>query len=428
MNRRDFFIRGGALAGAAALNAFPYHLYANAAKKSASDRVQLGPMKVSVSRLAMGTGTNGVGGSSNQTRKLGLGGLADMFRAGYDQGITFWDSADQYGSHPHVTEALKRVPREKVAILTKTHASTEKEMRADLDRFRKELGTDYLDIVLLHCMVDAQWHERNQGAMDVPGTGAREGHRHAHGVSCHTIQALRTAARSPGSRCIWRASIRPASPWTPTRTVLGVLSEMKAAGKGVIGMKILGAGRLRNAGRMPAVRPRAGCCRLLHHRRREPRGTRRPRPEDPRRERSRVNGAAPRHAVPKSGFPMKLRNPILLIAFAVSLAAQPQPAQEPAQAAQPTPKPAEAPKPKDETSITRHSVRIGGQEIRYTATAGTLVLKKEDGTPRASIFYIAYTKDGVADLSKRPVTFAFNGGPGSSSVWLHLGALGPSAS
>ncbi|HWR51846.1 MAG TPA: hypothetical protein VN428_12105 [Bryobacteraceae bacterium] len=122
---------------------------------------------------------------------------------------------------------------------------------------------------------------------------------------------------------------------------------------------------------------------------------------------------------------MKLRNPVLLIAFAVSLAAQPQPAQEPAQAAQPAPKPAEASKPKDETSFTRHSVRIGGQEIRYTATAGTLVLKKEDGTPRASIFYVAYTKDDVADLSKRPITYAFNGGPGSSSVWLHLGALGP---
>ena len=94
-------------------------------------------MKVELSRLAMGSGTNGSGGSSNQTKKLGVTGLADHYRAGFDQGITFWDTADQYGSHPHVREALKKTPREKVTILTKTHASTEAEMRADLDRFRQ---------------------------------------------------------------------------------------------------------------------------------------------------------------------------------------------------------------------------------------------------------------------------------------------------
>src|SRR5262249_9806311 len=72
-----------------------------------------------------------------------------------------------------------------------------------------------------------------------------------------------------------------------------------------------------------------------------------------------------------------------------------------------------------------HTQTIGGQSISYSATAGTMVLKKEDGTPTASIFYIAYVKDGVTDIAKRPLTFAFNGGPGSSSVWLHMGTLGP---
>jgi len=81
--------------------------------------------------------------------------------------------------------------------------------------------------------------------------------------------------------------------------------------------------------------------------------------------------------------------------------------------------------PEEKTSRTTHTVRIGGQEIKYTATAGILVMKKEDGVPLASIFYTAYTKDDVADLSQRPITFAYNGGPGSSSVWLHIGALGP---
>jgi carboxypeptidase C (cathepsin A) len=82
-------------------------------------------------------------------------------------------------------------------------------------------------------------------------------------------------------------------------------------------------------------------------------------------------------------------------------------------------------KPKEELVETQHVVVIDGEEIPYTARVGTLVLKEEDGKPRASIFYVAYTRDGVADVSQRPITFSFNGGPGSSSVWLHLGVLGP---
>ena len=81
--------------------------------------------------------------------------------------------------------------------------------------------------------------------------------------------------------------------------------------------------------------------------------------------------------------------------------------------------------PEDKNVMTKHSVKIGGQEVKYTATAGTMVLKLEDGTPKASVFYVAYTKDEVADATKRPITFAFNGGPGAGSLWLHVGALGP---
>lgn len=86
-------------------------------------------------------------------------------------------------------------------------------------------------------------------------------------------------------------------------------------------------------------------------------------------------------------------------------------------------------KPEDKLSITHHSVTINGKELKYTATTGTLVLKeetnKEGEKPKASIFFIAYTLDDVEDKSERPITFSFNGGPGSSSVWLHLGVLGP---
>jgi len=119
----------------------------------------------------------------------------------------------------------------------------------------------------------------------------------------------------------------------------------------------------------------------------------------------------------------------LLFAASTCLAQQPQSQTQPEKAGE---KPAEKPKdekkppiPEEKNVVTKHSLKIDGKEIKYTATAGTILLKLEDGTPKASIFYVAYTKDDVADLSQRPITFSFNGGPGSSSVWLHLGLLGP---
>src|SRR5215472_2424138 len=186
INRREFFLRSAATAGVAGFRFFPHDLFASETKKNATDRVRLGPMRIEVSRLAQGSGTNGVGGSSNQTRKLGVQGLADLFNASYDQGITFWDCADQYGTHPHVRLALKKVAREKVTILTKTRASTEKEMRAD-----------YLDILLLHCMTDGNWPEQKKGAMAVISEAKAKGIVRTHGTSCHTLEALKTAAASP---------------------------------------------------------------------------------------------------------------------------------------------------------------------------------------------------------------------------------------
>ncbi len=99
-----------------------------------------------------------------------------------------------------------------------------------------------------------------------------------------------------------------------------------------------------------------------------------------------------------------------------------------------TPAPALPAPVTDNISTSKHSVRIGGQEIKYTVTTGTMVLRSETTdreaetkaeTARASVFFTAYTKNGVKDITKRPITFSFNGGPGSSSVWLHLGTLGP---
>ena len=246
MNRRDLLLRGAAATGAWVLDRFPCPLFAGTTQKHASDRVKLGPMQIEVSRLAQGSGTSGVGGSSNQTRKLGVKGLADLYRAAFDQGVTLWDCADQYGTHPHIKEALKGVPRERVAILTKTRAATEKQMRADVDRFRRELGTDYIDILLLHCMTEADWPERKKGAMAVISEAREKGIVRTHGTSCHTLEALKTAARTPWVQVdLARINAARIAMDADPRTVLGVLREMKAAGKGVIGMKILGAGGLR---------------------------------------------------------------------------------------------------------------------------------------------------------------------------------------
>src|SRR5580700_1384301 len=245
MNRRNFL--RNAAAGTIALQSFPYHLFAGETKKYGTDRVKLGPRGVELSRLAMGTGTDGVGGSSNQTRKLGMVGLANLFDAAYDQGVTFWDSADQYGTHPHLKEALKGVARERVTIMTKTSASTEKEMRSELDRYRREIGTDYLDIVLLHCMLDADWPERKKGAMAVLSEAREKGIIKTHGTSCHTLDALKTAAGTPWVQ-VDLARINPAGVAMDAEpaAVIAVLRQMKASGKGIIGMKILGAGKLRD--------------------------------------------------------------------------------------------------------------------------------------------------------------------------------------
>jgi len=243
MNRRQLLHQGACLAGSFFARAVTSPA---APKRSASDRIRLPPMGVELSRLAVGTGTNGVGGSSNQTRKLGLRGLADLLAAAYDQGVTFWDSADQYGTHLHVKAALGRVPREKVTILSKTHASSEAEMRADLDRFRRELGTDYIDVLLLHAMMAENWPERRKGAMAVLEEARQKGIVKTHGISCHSLEALKTAARTPWNQ-VTLVRLNPAGVYMDAspQTVLPVLRQMKAAGQGVIGMKILGQGRLR---------------------------------------------------------------------------------------------------------------------------------------------------------------------------------------
>jgi aryl-alcohol dehydrogenase-like predicted oxidoreductase len=215
-------------------------------KFTAADTVTLGKTGIQTSRLAMGTGTVGVGHHSHQTA-LGLKGLSDLLLNGYDNGLRFFDSADSYGSHPHVAEALKHLPRDKVTVLTKTWARDAASARADLDRFRRELGTDHIDICLMHCLTEGDWTDRYKGVMDVLSEAKQKGIIRAHGCSCHSIEALRSATKSAWVE-VHLVRINPVGAYMDSdpHTVVGVIHEMRAAGKGIIGMKILGQGELRN--------------------------------------------------------------------------------------------------------------------------------------------------------------------------------------
>jgi predicted aldo/keto reductase-like oxidoreductase len=242
-NRRDFLKSSIALGAAAALpmTAWP------AGKAQASDIIELGPSKVKVSRLAMGTGTFGGGRSSNQMRKLGADGVADLWWDGYDHGVFFLDTADTYGTHDAVKVALKKIPREKVTIQTKTSARTAEAMKADLDRFRSEMGTDYIDIVLLHSRASAKWDELDKGPMDVLSEAKEKKIIRTMGISSHGVGALETAIKSPWLEVIL-ARINPISTRMDVSSddMLKYLARLRAAGKGIIGMKILAEGAMKD--------------------------------------------------------------------------------------------------------------------------------------------------------------------------------------
>ena len=250
MHRREFLIRSATFAGAAWLSS--KSLLSRVApeplstKFSASDTVTLGGTGIKTSRLAMGTGTVGSGHHSHQSA-LGIKGLSDLLLNGYDHGLRFFDAADSYGSHPHVTEALKHLPRDRVTVLTKSWSRDAAGMRADLDRLRRELATDYIDVFLMHCLTEADWTSRYRGAMDVLSEAKQKGIIRTHGCSCHSIEALRAAAKSPWVELdLARINAVGAYMDADPATVVSVLREMKSAGKAVVGMKILGQGTLRD--------------------------------------------------------------------------------------------------------------------------------------------------------------------------------------
>jgi aryl-alcohol dehydrogenase-like predicted oxidoreductase len=161
-----------------------------------------------MSRIGQGTGMRGGNRQSNHTR-MGFQKLVDLFQHDYDHGVTFYDMADLYGSHVYLREALRSIPRDKVAILTKlwfrydgepaTVAAGFKKQSAEMaiQRFRHELSTDYIDVVLMHCLMTPQWEAEMEPYMAALSEAKEKKQVRAVGVSCHDLGALKTAAQCP---------------------------------------------------------------------------------------------------------------------------------------------------------------------------------------------------------------------------------------
>jgi len=253
IHRRDFLAQAGV--ATAALAAASGTAKAAPAKlpKSPTDLVTLGKTGIQVSLVGMGTGSHGTGQASNQTR-LGVKDFTRVVRHALDQGVTLFDVADQYGSHTYLREALKGVPRDKYVIQTKTHATKLADARSHLERYRMELGVDYIDIVLLHCMTKGDWPAAHQGVMEFLSRAKEQKLIRAHGTSCHGMDPLRTAAKDPFVE-VDLARINPEGLVMDDKKpdeVVSELEEMHAAGKGVIGMKILGEGAFKEPERRDA--------------------------------------------------------------------------------------------------------------------------------------------------------------------------------
>jgi aryl-alcohol dehydrogenase-like predicted oxidoreductase len=216
--------------------------------------ITLGKSGIKTTLLGMGTGFHGGNRSSNITR-AGKEAAESEIRHAYEKGIRYFDCADSYGTHPYTREALKSFPRESYTIGTKIWVSPgtlpEKE-RPDanlvVDRFRKELNTDYIDLVQIHCMTDSDWTDQQKRQMDILENLKSKKIIQAHGVSVHSLEAMEAAAASQWVDVI-HVRINPYGEVMDRKDpvqVERIIERLHNAGKGVIGMKLIGNGNFRN--------------------------------------------------------------------------------------------------------------------------------------------------------------------------------------
>lgn len=248
VTRRDFLkstVAAGALAGAGG-SIVP----ALAAKKSATDWVKLGETGVQVTRLALGTGTFG----GRVQRELGQEGLNRLVRHAYDHGIRFFETADAYQEMPpRLGIALKGLPRDSYRLMTKFRWREADNPKATIDRLRKDLNTDYVDIMLLHALRTPGWSEELKRLRDELSEAKGKKIILAHGASCHGLLPMRAYA---GNDWLDVALVRinhngarmdnlknDSKADGDVTEVVSHLEKIHAQGTGVIGMKLLGEGR-----------------------------------------------------------------------------------------------------------------------------------------------------------------------------------------
>jgi len=243
-NRRDFLKSAGAVLTGAALPAG-----AAPAKRSATDWVELGKSGVKVTRLAFGTGTFG----GRVQRELGQEAFTKLVRHAYDRGIRFFETADNYRGMPVMLgEALKGLPRDSYRLMTKIRLADANNFAEAFDRFRRELQTDYIDILLIHCVRTATWPEDLARLRDAMSEAKVKKILLAHGASCHGLLPLR---RFPGNQWLDVALLRINHNGTRMDNLQGTeygtgdvnevverIAAIHKQGTGVIGMKIMGEG------------------------------------------------------------------------------------------------------------------------------------------------------------------------------------------
>lgn len=245
--RRHFIRTGvtGAIVAAGAINA----LMANPVSPVKVDTVELGKTGLKVTRLAMGMGTNGWNHASNQTR-IGLEKYKLLVQAGLDRGIRFFDTADTYGSHSFVKEALKMVRRDEVTVMTKIWTENLEwhplqPVDQVIERIRQELQTDYLDIVLLHCMTKANWTDEKKRFMDGLSEAKAKGLIKKVGFSAHDFGALESGVNHEWPDVVLaRINNKKVRMDGDPDKILSLLNIAGDKGKGVLGMKIFGGGGL----------------------------------------------------------------------------------------------------------------------------------------------------------------------------------------
>jgi len=239
VSRREF-LAGAAAAGATALAGLRT-LAAPAAPAvvKGTDLVTLGKSKIKTTVLGIGTGTH----SGREQQALGEKGFIKLARHAYDRGIRYIDTADSYRMHAFVRAALKELPREEIFIQTKSGARDAEKAQKDIERFREELGIDYIDSLLMHCMQKRSWPTDRRPVMDVLYKAKQDGIVRAVGISCHGMEPLE-AAVAPDWIDVHLVRINPFDSHMdgPHEVVAAQMKKMHQQGRGIIGMKIYGEG------------------------------------------------------------------------------------------------------------------------------------------------------------------------------------------